>query len=152
MKKALCTIGLVLVASCLSFAQQQAQLFQGPPPVIAGKYIASAYAGWSVQSVNSVAAGAGTMTLSNCYPKMGQNENPRPIFPFATNVPVTIVDGTNTETALTVTSVTAPSANTASSINPYSCSISATFANAHNGGVTIISGDNGFAEAVNDAH
>jgi hypothetical protein len=152
MKKALSVIVSVLVASGLMLAQQQAGLFKNAPPAIAGKYIASAYNGWQVHSSNSVAAGAGTMTLDNCYPTMGQSTNPRPIFPFAVNVPVTIIDGANTETGLAVTSVTQPTANTASSTNAFSCAITATFANAHGGGVSIISGDNGLAEAINDAH
>jgi hypothetical protein len=152
MKNALSIVCLVLVASCLSVGQQQTQLFSGAAPASSGKYNASAYAGWAVHSVNAVAAGAGTMTLDNCYPKMGQPDNIRQIFPFAVNVPVTIIDGSLTESALAVTAVTTPTANTASSTNPYSCSFTATFANAHAGGVSIISGDNGLAEAINDAH
>lgn len=147
MRKYIGSVLLFLLVACAAFAQSTL-----PATTVGEQYMASVYGSWSVQSVNSVAAGAGTMTLSNCYPKMGSASNIRPLFPFAVNVPVTVVDGALTETALAVTAVTAPTANTASSINPFSCSFTATFANAHNGGVTIISGDNGLAEAINDAH
>lgn len=147
MRKYIGSVLLFLLVACAAFAQSTL-----PATTIGGKYIAANYGSWFTQSVNSVAAGAGTMTLNNCYPKLGNATNIRPIFPIAVDVPVTIVDGSLTETALAVTAITAPTANTASSINPFSCSFTATFANAHNGGVTIISGDNGLAEAINDAH
>src|SRR6185437_10261505 len=57
----------------------------------------------------------------------------------------------NTET-VTPSAVSAPTAAGpgASTINPYSCSFTATLSNAHNAGVSIISGDAGVAEAAND--
>lgn len=153
MRKYIGSVRLFLLVACAAFAQSTL-----PTTTIGGKYVASQYGGWSVQSVNSVAAGAASMTLSNCYPKMGNGiAGPngglqiRPLFVFATNTPVTVVDGSLTET-VTPSAVTAPTANTASSINPFNCSFTATFSNAHTGGVTIVSGDGGLAEAVNDAH
>lgn len=146
MRKYIGSVLLFLLVACAAFAQSTL-----PVTAVAGELDASLYGAWSVQSVNSVGVGAGTMTLNNCYPSMGSPANIRRIFPFATNMLVNIVDGSLTETALAVTSITAPTANTASSVNPFSCSFTATFANAHNGGVTITSGDNGLAEAINDA-
>lgn len=138
-----------LVAGIPALAQSSNPSF---PANSSGRVIVSQYANWNVQSLNSVTAGAQTMTLNNCYPISFGTGNRR-IFPFAVNVPVTILDGSSTETALAVTSVVTPVApvGTSASGNPYNCSFTATFANLHNAGVSIISGDGGLEEAINDA-
>ena len=106
------------------------------------------YGQWAVHSLNAVSSGSNTMTLDNCFVRAGLGN--RQFFPFATNVTVTVVDGTNTETALAVTAVSTPVINGISSVNPYTCSFTASFSNAHSAGVSIISADNGVAEAAND--
>lgn len=146
MKKALRVTLFALLAVCLSFAQGNNPQFANNAN---GRIMVSEYGKWSLQAGNSVAVGAGTMILSpSCYVKVGTGN--RQIFPLNTNVPVTVVDGANTEN-VTITAISLPAANTASTINPFACSFTATFANAHNAGVSIISNDGGLEEAINDA-
>ena len=120
------------------------------PNNLAGRVIVSEYSKWSVQNLSATAVGAATMTLNNCYVSVGTGN--RKIFPFAVNVPVTIIDGSLTEN-VTPTSILAPSAATGPSAgpNPFQCSFTATMANAHNSGVIIVSNDGGLEEAINDA-
>lgn len=119
------------------------------------------YGNWIDTATNAIPSGAQTMNLTQCYYRataLGINQGVNPpsgtgqnsfFFPFATNVPVTIVDGANTET-VTPSSVATPTVAAPSSLEPYACSITATFSNAHGIGVQIISGDAGLAEAAND--
>lgn len=119
------------------------------------------YGNWIDTATNAIPSGAQTMNLTQCYYRataLGINQGTNPpsgtgqnsfFFPFATNVPVTIVDGANTET-VTPSSVATPTVAAPSSLEPYACSITATFSNAHGIGVQIISGDAGLAEAAND--
>lgn len=115
--------------------------------------LSSLYGGWVAYSSSVVAAGAGTVVINNCYVNVGPIGGGRTFFPFATNVPVTIADGANTET-VTPSAVQTPIANTepAGNQSPYFCSFTATFSNAHTFGSTtfITSGDSGAAEAAND--
>lgn len=135
----------VTVLSIFGFAQNP-----NFPTNPGSRIMASEYSKWSVHSLNATAAGAATMTLDNCYINMG-TENRR-IFPFAVNVPVTVVDGSLTEN-VTPTSVVAPTAATGPSTgpNPFQCSFTATFSNAHTAQVSIGSNDGGLEEAINDA-
>ena len=120
------------------------------------------YGNWLSTSTNAVASGAGTMSLSQCYfrtTSLGINQGANPpsglgmnslFFPLGTNVAVTIVDGSNTET-VTPTAVSAPAQAPVSSVTPYTCSFTvSSFAHAHAAGVTVISGDSGLGEAAND--
>lgn len=119
------------------------------------------YGNWIDSSLNAIPSGAQTINLTQCYYRataLGVNQGTNPpagtgqnsfFFPFATNVPVTIVDGANTET-VTPSSVSSPVVAAPSSLEPYACSITATFSNAHGIGVLVISGDAGLAEAAND--
>jgi stage V sporulation protein SpoVS len=119
--------------------------------IVGGRVIASEYGKYTVHSLNSVAAASASMTLDNCFINVGADN--RKIFPFnATGAGfpyITVVDGTLTET-VQLTAVVLPSVAAPSTPNPFSCAITATFGNAHAQGVTIISGDGGVNEAIND--
>lgn len=121
----------------------------------------SLYGNWIDTTLNAVSSGAQTISLSTCYfraQSLGINQGSNPpagqgmsslFFPFGTNVPITIVDGANTET-VTPSAVATPTVASPSSVQPYACSVTATLSNAHGAGVTVISGDGGLAEAAND--
>lgn len=111
--------------------------------------LSSTYGNWVGISNTTVASGSATISPVLCYVNVGAQGGGRSFFPYATNAPVTIVDGANTET-VTPSAVSSPAAAAPSSIGPYACSFTATFSNAHNSGVTLISGDGGRAEAAND--
>jgi len=114
--------------------------------------LSSLYGNWVMTTSSPVGtAGAATVTLVNCYVNVGgpQGGGNRQVFPLATNVPITVVDGANTET-LTPSAVSSPQPSTEPAILPYTCSFTATFSNTHGSGVQIISGDAGRAEAAND--
>lgn len=144
MKKALSCMLFVLAAACLMLAQIGGT---AASPALTNQ--SSYYGLWVVHSLNTIASGAATITVDNCYVRVGLGN--RLVFPFATNAAVTVIDGANTET-VTPSAVSTPTAAGpgSSTINPYSCSFTATFSNAHNAGVAVISGDGGVAEAAND--
>lgn len=110
----------------------------------------SIYGQWMVTLSNSVSSGAQTLIPLQCYVNTSLPGIPKQqFFPFATNVPITIVDGSNTET-VTPSAVSTPTAATEPANAPlWNCSATATLSNAHNAGVQIISGDAGVAEAAN---
>jgi len=139
-----------LASLLCAFAFSQA-VQPGYPNTQAGRVLASAYANWSVKSLNAVSAASNAMTLNQCTPQVGSNGRFAPFGSiFALNVPLLIVDGASTET-VTPTAVSSPTPAGPSAVNPINCSFTATFTNAHSAGVTIMSGDNGLFEAVNDA-
>lgn len=144
MKRALSCMLFVLAAACLMLGQIGGT---AASPALTNQ--SSYYGQWVVHSLNTVASGAATITVDNCYVRVGLGN--RMVFPFATNAAVTIIDGANTET-VTPSAVATPTAAGpgSSTVNPYSCSFTATLSNAHNAGVSIISGDAGVAEAAND--
>jgi hypothetical protein len=121
------------------------------PAVSGGRFLASSYANWSVKSTNAVASGSQSITLDNCYPAIG-SDNRQAVFTslFNTDVKLTIIDGSLTE-SVTPTAITTPTQAGPSTVNPFNCAFTATFANAHGVGVRIVSGDQGLMEAVNDA-
>ena len=129
------------------------QALQNPkfPANANGRVMASEFQRWALQSQTGFSSsGSQTVTLNSCYIKVGTAYEQ--FYPIAVNVPLYITDGTNTET-VTPTAVTQPSLVTGpSTISPYSCSFTATFANAHaNAGFEISSGDSGIEEAINYA-
>lgn len=139
---------LALAVPLIATAQSVVPKYES---VWGGRFLASSYANWSVKSLNAVSAGAGSMTLNSCYPIIG-SDNRTPVFTalFNLDVPLIIVDGSNTET-VTPTAITTPTAAGPSTVNSLNCGFTATFANAHGVNVTIVSGDSGLMEAVNDA-
>lgn len=108
---------------------------------VAGMNSAAAYGQWSVKSVFAVSAGGGQMYLNPSQataPGFGS-------FAVVTNgTPLEIVDGANTE-VVTPSSVNCP----VNSGVQFSCSFTATFANAHGPGVVVTSGTAGLQEAIN---
>lgn len=143
------TLSFALIAS--AFAQSTVPSYF-TQTVVGGRAIASSFGVWGntsntpLVSLNATASGAATINPSSCYVTYGANNVQA--FPFATNVPVIIVDGSNTET-VTPSAVTSPTPNTAGGPNPFSCSFTATFSNAHNAGAKIESADDGAMEAAN---
>jgi hypothetical protein len=115
--------------------------------------LSQTYGNYTLYSSSTVAASSGqTVQLNNCYVTVGPIGGNRAFFPPATNVPLTINDGTNTE-VVTPSAVQTPTAATEpAGPNPYNCSFTATFSYAHTFGPTtfISSGDGGRAEAAND--
>lgn len=145
-----------LASACLtlltlvSFTYAQSVIPQYPSNQ-AGRIMASGYGNWSVKALTAVSAGAAAITVDTCFVPVGSNNR---FAPFSTifnlDVPLTVIDGANTE-IVTPTAVTAPTAAGPSAINPINCGFTATFVYAHSVGVRIVSGDNGLMEAVNDA-
>jgi hypothetical protein len=125
------------------------------PANAAGRMIASEYGKWSITTLNAVAAGTSTVTFAPCFIHAGTSN--RMIFPFwqagaqALNVPISVLDGSNSENISVESAATFPAAAPVSYAQPFTCSFAASFANAHSAGVTITSGDSGLAEAMNDA-
>jgi hypothetical protein len=145
-----------LAGACLtlltlvSFGLAQSVIPQYPSNQ-AGRVMASGYGNWSVKGLTAVAAGAGAMTVDTCFVPVGSNNRFAPFAAiYATDVPLTVIDGANTET-VTPTAVTTPTPAGIGAVNPFNCGFTATFANAHAVGVRIVSGDNGLMEAINDA-
>ena len=144
--------GLLPLTQMIAFSQNGTPPFNPAfPNNVGGAYIASEYGKWQVQSLTtSTSTGAYSMTLNPCYVSVGTGN--KKIFPFAVNVPVTVIDGTSTETVTpTAVSVPSPAVGPSTGPNPYSCSFTATFTYAHYSGVFIVSGDSGLEEAINDA-
>ncbi len=115
-----------------------------------GRVMADEFGRWYLQSQTGISSGAQTVTLNTCYVKVGTaNEE---VYPIALNTPLLITDGANTET-VTPTAVTLPTLQTGvSTISPYNCSFTATFANSHlNPGFGVSAGDGGLEAAINYA-
>lgn len=107
-----------------------------------GRFVASEYTGWTMNTLNSVAAGSASVTLANpaltgnqCF-AYTKSAGAKPFVPLVVGGLLTVSDA-NSET-VTVTAVSG-------------CSVTATFSYAHNIGVPVISGDGGVVEAARDA-
>lgn len=118
---------------------------QAPAP-LAGALDVRKFGKWVSQATSAVAATSATMTIAPCYfPVDGASSN---FFPLSTNMRVTITDSTLTET-VTPTAVTTPVQASGSSFpGGFSCTFTATFANAHAVGVQVSTGDGGIGEAA----
>lgn len=123
---------------------------------VAGEIMVSEYGKWSVTTLNAIVVGSNTVNFAPCFIHVGTAN--RQVFPFwaqgaqALNVPIQVQDGTLSESVTSETAAAFPtSAIVPPTVQPYSCSFTATFANAHSAGVQIGSGDGGLAEAMNDA-
>jgi len=142
------TLALSVLLVCGLIAAEPA------PAQNAAQNLSSTYGNYTLNSGSTVAAASGqTVVLNNCFVNAGPMGGGRGFFPPATNVPLQINDGSNSE-VVTPSSVQTPIANTepGGGQNPYFCSFTATFSNAHSFGPTtfITSGDAGRAEAAND--
>lgn len=121
------------------------------PTSQAGRYTVSEYANWILRTMNNVNAGSQTVYVDQCYPNLGTNVTQ--FFPLATNAPLTISDGANSET-ITPTQVNRPT-NTKFgdlSTGQFTCSFVATFANPHLKNTAVTSATFGFEEAINAAN
>ena len=147
-KKLLCSIALlVLGLTSLSFGQAIAN--PNFPLNANGKVMASEFGKWAFQSLTTITSGAQTVTLNGCYIKVGTAATQ--FYPIVPSQSLLINDGSNTET-VTVTSVTQPVQTPGvSTVNPYACTFTATFANAHQAGFNISSNDGGVYEAASYA-
>ena len=146
-KRLVSAIALLLLGLSSLFAQEIAN--PNFPANANGRVMASEFGKYAFQSLTTVTAAAQTVTLNGCYIKAGTGNTV--FYPFVPNLSVYITDGANSE-AVTVTSVTQPTPVTGvSTVNPYSCTFTATFANAHQAGFTVSTNDGGLFEAMNYA-
>jgi hypothetical protein len=114
---------------------------------IGGIFYAPSYALWHNYIVTGNAStGSQTILLSSGSAIL---QDGREIIPFAVGVPLSIVDG-NSET-VTITAVQNCNKGPALDVTFATCQITASFSNLHGNGAKVISGDNGYQEAVNDA-
>jgi hypothetical protein len=95
--------------------------------------------------VAPAATGAGTITLRFGYVILPDGRRINPFTGVATLPPITISDGTTSET------VTPSSASCPTPDQLDTCNLVATFANLHGHGSLVFSGDLGIQEAINDA-
>jgi hypothetical protein len=148
LKTAVVTTLLLALATVTAFGQATAN-----PKFAAnanGAVMADEFGKWAFQSQAGISSGAQTVTLNSCYIKVGTSYEQ--FYPIAVNVPLYITDGANSE-AVTPTAVTSPTQVTGpSTVSPYNCSFTATFANSHlNPGFYVSSNDGGLEEAMNYA-
>ncbi len=94
--------------------------------------------------IGITAAGAATVTLNYAYTTLPDSSQ---LFPLNINAPIIIGSGSNAET-VTPTAV----ANATSNAGQLTCTLTATFANAHGIGDAISSGTFGLQEAINAAN
>src|ERR1700693_6035656 len=123
MRKFLGAALAALTLFCLpAFAQTQVPQFS----LIAGEYRATKY-NWGygqVRTTTAVAAGAGTITMST--PSVTLQDG-NVLYPFAITAPITIDQGSAVSETVTPTAVSGCASNAPNS----TCTITATFANAH---------------------
>ncbi len=145
---AVAVFSTLLVLASLAFGQATAN--PKFPANANGAVMADEFGKWAFQSQTGISSGAQTVTLNGCYIKVGTSYEQ--FYPIAVNVPLYITDGTNSE-AVTPTSVTQPTVVTGpSTVSPYNCTFTATFANSHpNPGFYVSSNDGGLEEAMNYA-
>ena len=139
---------ILALASALSFGQATAN--PQFPANANGAVMADEFGKWAFLSQTGISSGAQTVTLNGCYIKVGTGY--QQFYPIAVNVPLYITDGANSE-SVTPTSVTLPTVVTGpSTVSPYNCTFTATFANSHtNPGFSVSSNDGGLEEAMNYA-
>jgi hypothetical protein len=144
----LLVVSTLLLATAAAFGQA----LSNPkfPANANGRVMADEFGRWALQSQTGISSGAQTVTLNGCYVKVGTAYEL--FYPIATNTPLLITDGTNSET-VTPTAVTQPTQVTGpSTISAYNCTFTATFANSHvNPGFSVSAADNGLEAAINYA-
>lgn len=142
------TTAVLLLASVAAFGQAYSNAKFAA--YANGRVMADEFGRWALQSQTGISSGAQTVTLNGCYVKVGTSYEQW--YPIGTNTPLLISDGANSET-VTPTSVTQPTVVTGpSTVSPYNCTFTATFANSHlNPGFGVSAGDNGLEAAINYA-
>ena len=148
MKSLLKVCSTILLLAAVAFGQA----YQNPKFAVntGGAVMADEFGKWQFQSQTGISSGAQTVTLNGCYVKVGTGYEE--FYPIGTNTPLLITDGTNTET-VTPTAVTLPTVVTGpSTVSPYNCTFTATFANSHsNPGFGVSAADGGLEAAINYA-
>ena len=101
------------------------------------------YGKWSATSNNSTAAGAATITIRG----FGGYTTPggKSFVPFSTAAPITVGRGSAVEETVTPSAVSCPAGH-----QENTCTVTATFSNAHGSLSRIDSGTFGLCEAIND--
>ncbi len=123
-----------------TFALCAAAKTQAPAPPfshLAGQYYPAAFAGWQAYSTTPVLA-PGMATVVVTPPLVSSVANDETFTPATAGVPVTVLDGTTSET-ITPVSVACSSS---------SCALTADFAHAHPGGFSLASANLGLNEAI----
>lgn len=150
MKSTLVRVG-VFLALTAGMLYGQATANPKFPANANGRVMVTEFQKWAFQSQVGVSSGAQTVTLNGCYVKVGTAYEL--FYPIAVNVPLLITDPTGGSETVTPTAVSQPTLVTGpSTISPYNCTFTATFANAHTTpGFYVSSGDAGLEEAINYA-
>ncbi len=147
---------MAAAVAALIFASVGIALAQTGPSVLSrvgGMYIASNYNyGQGLVKVISGNAAAGSATII-VYPAQISLPDGRQLQPFnaTTPGPITIDLGANAET-VTPTAISIAACPSGALTQQQCASITATFANAHGIGASVVSGSFGLQEAINDAN
>jgi hypothetical protein len=138
---------LAALAAILLFSVPAGAQTQQPPFArVDGDFIASRY-NWgfgAVKITNTIAAGTATVIMNAPSVTLPDGST---IYPFAVTAPITIDQGTSVSETVTPTAVSGCAGNAPNG----TCSVTASFANAHASGASITSGTFGLEEAINDA-
>lgn len=127
----------LLIATFALCAAAGAQAPAPPFSHLAGQYYPAAFAGWQAYSTTPVLA-PGVATVVVTPPLVSSVGNDETFTPATAGVPVTVLDGTSSET-ITPVSVACSSS---------SCAVTADFARAHPGGFSLASANLGLNEAI----
>lgn len=134
-------LGGIVLAVLVTFATLIPAAAQNGIGVNRNRVFAADYAKWNVLiTTGTSASGAGTLTVANGTVVLPGGYE---IAPFSTSNPITVQDGSLTETVT-------PSAVSNCFSGSKTCAITATYSNAHGAGATIISGTGGLREALTD--
>lgn len=131
-----------LVAGTIPALAQGSSGNAAQPNQVAGEIMVSEYGKWVVTTLSPIAAGTATVNFAPCFVRVGTGN--RQIFPFwangaqALNVPIYVLDGSNSEAVTSESSASFPAQAPVSYPQPFICSVTATFANAHSAGVTFL--------------
>lgn len=140
-------LGAALAAlTLLCVPAVHAQTAQPPFARVDGDFVASRYI-WGygqVKTTTQANVGASTITLSNPYVALADGST---LYPFAVDAPITIDQGSSISETVVPTAVSGCSSNAPNG----TCTITATFVNAHGPSAVITSGTYGLQEAINDA-
>ena len=133
------SILLSCALAAIALAQIRPTTFAGQYPAVNFAYGSGGLAPLTI-STGITAAGAGTITLN--FGNMGTNDG-MAVMPLATNAPILVGIGANAET------VTPTAVSCYSPLVYNSCTVTATFTNAHGVGDLVASGTYGLQEAIN---
>lgn len=136
-------VALLFLWGVCPVAAQQAPL--APRLARPNSFNASSFANWQVLIQTGSAAVAGTIIVTPGLVSLGDGTT---FNPFSINAPLLLNPGYSNSETVTVTSVSGCGSSVTS---PSTCSIGATFVNAHGAGEIVVSGTGGLNEAINYA-